>query len=475
MKTALFDYQDKAAGRVLDLLRKDGFHIIDADMGLGKSLMALAIREVFVDVKCEAINTVIVAPKTLLSNWAREIQTHSSNPPPYVIWDSVACKRDYFKRSMSDLIKTGGVLLVNVEAFGRANEYLEGWLGPFLKKPTVMILDESSKVKDQGAHRTKYISKVFSGCKFKLALTGTLNANSPLDVYGQFLVVNPDFWRSRGFRTWHLFRSFFGVLQEVYGQGGRTFKKVVGYRKLEQLKSLISPYVTTIRKEDVLDLPEKVFSRITVDLNPEEEKAYNDLKRMMMTTLTSGELIAVDQKIGLYQKFRQLCGGWIGPDIPVTAKPSKLEALQDLCEDSGEQMIIFAVFTHEIMQIADMLGAEAEIYDGSVPVSDRQRIVDDFNAKRVKYLVVQPLAGAYGLNLQANCNTVVYYSRPNSPEVMAQSQDRIHRIGQTKTCFYIDLVAQGRIDEKVIEALDAHQDLSKLFSAINAQNIDEFV
>lgn len=475
MKTTLLDYQEAAALNILAKLRQDGFHLLEAGMGTGKSIMSLAIREVVSELKCEVVNTVILAPKTLLSNWVREMEKHLNKAPYYVVWESAVCKSDYFREKMNKLVKEGGTLLLNVEAFGRDNEYLEGFLTPLLRRSTFLIIDESSKVKDPGAHRTKYIAKTFKDVKYKLALTGTMNANSPLDVYGQFLVLKPSFWADRGFRTWHLFRSFFAVLVEAYGQAGRTFKKVAGYRKLEQLASLINPYITKIRKEDVLNLPEKVFERISVRLNPEEERAYEDLKKRMMTILTSGEIVAVDQKISLYQKFRQICGGWIEPLLPVTDKPSKLQALVDLVEDSDERMVIFAVFTHEIRQIVEALGSKARYYDGSVPVRDRQGLVDAFNNGEIQFLVVQPLAGAYGLNLQANCNTIVYYSRPNSPEVMEQSQDRIHRIGQTKTCFYIDLVAEGRIDEKVIEALDAHQDLSKMFSNISARNLSEFV
>lgn len=487
MKTQLFEFQDQSAGRVLERLRKDGFHLLEAGMGTGKSIMSLAIREVVQDAKCEVDLTVILAPKTLLSNWVRELEKHCDTVPFYVIWDSQKAKSDYYKDEIAMLAKDGGIFLVNIEAFGRRNEALELVMRQMLKKRIFMILDESSRVKDQGAHRTQYIAQTFDGVKFKLGMTGTFNANTPLDVYGQFMVLGgahrngksiaARFWESRGFRTWHLFRKFFAVLQDIYVQGGRIVKdgRVVGFRKLDQLAGMIAPYITVIKKEDVLDLPDKVFEKLYVDLNEEESRAYDDLKRKMMTILSSGEIVAVDQKISLYQKFRQLCGGWIAPDMAVTSVPSKLKALTDYMEGSNEQFVIFAVYTHEIDQIVSVLGSEARQYDGRVPVGNRQAIVDDFNSKRIRYIVVQPLAGAFGLNLQTECNNVVYYSRPNSPEVMEQSQDRIHRIGQTKTCFYLDIVAKDRIDEKVIEALDAHQDLSKLFSQISAKNMAEYV
>ena len=435
--------------------------------------MSLQVMEQFSNIR----NFVILAPKSLLSGWVREMSKHMDQVPFHCIWDSQRSRTDKDRMKLSDLVRRGGVLLVNVESFGRKNEYLMQYLRPMLQEETMVILDESSKVKDQAAHRTKYISNTFEKAEYKLALTGTLSANSPLDVYGQFLFLQPDFWKARGFRTWHLFKGFFAVLQDIYVQGGRTVKngRVVGYRKLEQLASIIRPYITTIVKDEVLDLPEKVFERISIELNDEEASAYSDLKRQMMTILTSGELVAIDQKISLYQKFRQLCGGWIEPSLPVTKTPSKLAALLDLVSDNKESAVIFAVYTHEIVQICEALGDLAGRYDGSVSINDRQQNVDDFNDGKLRFLVVQPMAGAYGLNLQANCNTIIYYSRPNSPEVFQQSQDRIHRIGQTSTCFYIDLVAEGRIDEKIIEALEAKEDLSKLFAGISARNLDDFI
>jgi len=476
LKTQLLDFQEESASKVLVKLRKDGYHLLEAGMGTGKSIMSLAIREVVQDKTCEIDLTIILAPKTLLSNWIKELEKHCVEVPYYVVWNAQKYKADYYKEEMALLNKNGGLLLVNIEAFGRKNEALELALKPLLRKEHFLILDESSRVKDQGAHRTKYIAQTFSRAKFKLAMTGTLNANTPLDVYGQFLVLDPMFWAKRGFRTWHLFRKFFGILQDIYVQGGRVVKngKIIGFRKLDQLAGMIAPYITVIKKDEVLNLPDKVFEKLYVKLGEEEERAYEDLKRKMMTVLTSGEVVAIDQKISLYQKFRQLCGGWIAPDMPVTDEPSKLKALEDYLEGSDEQFVIFAVYTHEINQIVSRLEGASK-YDGSVHIADRQQIVDSFNAGGTRFLVVQPLAGAFGLNLQTNCNNVIYYSRPNSPEVMEQSQDRIHRIGQAKTCFYLDIVAEGRIDEKVIEALDAHQDLSKLFSDISAKNMAQYV
>lgn len=473
MRTNLLGYQTLAVEQTLKGLLTNSFHQLSAGMGTGKTLMSMTVRG-GLSVK----RTIIVAPKTLLRGFVADVHKHLEDPPAHLIWESASCKTQYFRRNMLALLEQDSILLVNYEAFGRKNEFLEEYLKHYLSEPTFVIFDESSRVKDHSSHRTVYLSKVFQGAKYKLGMTGTLNEYSPLDVYGQFLVLDPDFWKKRGFRNWHLFEKTFAIIVDGYRQGGAKYPKRVGYQKVELLRALIDPHLTVVDKYQVLDLPEKVFDRIQVSLSEEEDRVYRDLKRNMMVTLQSGEFISVEQKISLYQKFRQICGGWVDPDTPILKPgemPSKLAVLLDVLEDNTEQVVIFAVFTHEIDQITQALGSRARKYDGSVSVEERSCLVNDFNSGKFQYLVVQPKAGAYGLNLQASCNTVFYYSRPNSPEEFVQSQDRIHRIGQTKTCFYIDLVVEGKIDEKVIEALDQHKSLASMFNSVTASNINDFL
>lgn len=473
LKTKLFEYQKNSTEKISSIFNKSGFALLEAGMGTGKTLMTISLIE-----SLSLPFTVIVAPKTLLRNWQSEFERHVEGAPSILVWESTKCKTDKWQYAMRELLDQGGVFLVNTEAFQKDNETLLKLVAKIQKTgATMTVVDESSKIKDQGAHRTKAIAKAFTMSKYRLCLTGTMSANSPLDVYGQFLFLKTTFWAENGFRTWQIFRGHFAILVDQYGPNGVTFKKITGYRKVQYLRSLIDPYIVTVDKYEVLDLPEKVFTRVGVDLSSEEKKAYKDLKVMMMTILKSGEVIAVDQALSLYNKFRQITGGWVGPEIPISESvPSKLAALLDLVADSDEQIIVFANFTHEVVQITKALqdaGVPADRYDGSVSQDDRAAIVKRFNAKEIRAMVIQPKAGAYGLNLQANCNTIIYYSRPNSPEEFLQSQDRIHRIGQSKTCFYIDLVANGTIDEKVIAALEKKEDLSRSFSRMSAQEVED--
>lgn len=469
MKTEPLPYQDEAIGKVLALLGEHRFAMLEAGMGTGKTLMSMAIYE-----KLGIPKLVIVAPKTLLSSWEDQMAVHTDFTVS-MKWDSIKASSDRYKKDLAALATSpSGIFLVNTEAFQRDNPQLLSFLEKFTAKDCFVILDESSKVKDQGAHRTKAIAKAFQKCQANLAMTGTMNANTPLDVYGQFYFLTPNFWKSQGYRNWHLFKSQFAVLQDCYGPNGVTFKKIVGYRRLEELRSIINPFIVTVDKEKVLDLPPKVWETVKVRLSREEKKAYDDMKRDMMTMLSGGQIIAADQALSLYNKFRMIAGGWIETTTPIVADPAKLATLVDLLEDSGEQVLIFANFTHEISQIqlaCSKVGRRSAVYDGSVPTSQRSEIVRAFNAGEIDTIVAQPLAGAYGLNLQSRCNTIIYYSLPNSPEVFLQSQDRIHRMGQAKTCYYTVLEAEGTIDKAIFEALEKKQDLSKIFRSASGQYV----
>src|SRR6056300_1224769 len=121
--------------------------------------------------------------------------------------------------------------------------------------------------------------------------------------------------------------------------------------------------------------------------------------------------------------------------------------------------IIWASYTHDILLIAsslrDRFGPEAvATYYGATPQDERQEIVERFQDKKgpLRFFVGQPKTGGYGITLTA-ANTVIYYSNSYDLEIRLQSEDRAHRIGQTKSVTYIDLITPGTVDEIVLSAL----------------------
>ena len=137
---------------------------------------------------------------------------------------------------------------------------------------------------------------------------------------------------------------------------------------------------------------------------------------------------------------------------------SKLNALDEILEETDGKVIIWANYLYNIHEIKDFLtkkyGQDSTVcIYGAVDVEDRQDAVKKIQEDdKTRFLVANPTTGGFGLTLTA-CNTVIYYSNNYNLEVRMQSEDRAHRLGQKGTVVYIDIVAKGTLDEAIMKSL----------------------
>ena len=231
-------------------------------------------------------------------------------------------------------------------------------------------------------------------------------------------------------------------------------------------------------KAECLDLPEKLYTRRNITLSDEQATVYNQMKKLALAQLESGELSTTASILTQIMRLQQICCGFFQPDIG-DIRPlanNRLNELLDITDELQGKAIIWASFTHDIQQIArslrDRFGPDSvALYYGETPQEDRQEIVHRFQDMNsdLRFFVGQPKTGGYGITLSA-ASTVIYYSNSYDLENRLQSEDRAHRIGQKKNVTYIDLVCPDTIDEKILEALKNKINLSQKVFGEEARN-----
>jgi SNF2 family DNA or RNA helicase len=250
--------------------------------------------------------------------------------------------------------------------------------------------------------------------------------------------------------------------------GNRAFQEIVGYRRLDELNQNLDRFSNRILKDECLDLPDKMYVRRDVELTEEQKRVYKQMKKLALAKLDNGELATTASVLTQIMRLQQICCGFLQPDEgeiqPIDN--NRLKELLEITEELQGKAIIWASYTHGIQQIAsalrDRFGPEAvATYYGETPQDERQEIVDRFQDKDgpLRFFVGQPKTGGYGITLTA-ANTVIYYSNSYDLEIRLQSEDRAHRIGQSRKVTYIDLVSPDTIDEKVLKALRSKIDLA---------------
>ena len=436
-----------------------------ADMGTGKSFMLINNVAMLYD-KGRLNGFLIVAPKGVYRNWFdTEIPKHLPSHVVYrmALWSPSPRKAE--QKAMDELFTVTEdlkILVMNIEAFSTAKgtAYAKRFL---LVHNAMMAVDESTTIKTPGSARSKNTEKVGRGARFRRILTGSPVTKSPMDLYQQCAFLSDN---CLDVSSYYVFQARYAVTVERQ-LNTHTFKQIVGYRRLDELKEKLDRFAFRVKKEECLDLPDKLYVKREVDLTPEQQKAYNEMRTLALAQISGGLVSTVNALTQLMRMHQIVCGHVKLDDGTVVELPNKrLDELLSVVEETDGKLIIWANYRHDIEAIKLALSKEygmnaVGMYYGDTDMDERKRVLEEFQNpdSGMRFFVGNPSTGGYGLTLTA-ASTMVYYSNSFDLEKRLQSEDRAHRIGQTKNVTYIDLIAVGTVDEKIVKALRAKIDIA---------------
>ena len=454
-KTQPYAHQKEAFDASAD---KDNYALL-MDMGTGKSKVDIDTTGYNFE-KGKIDFALMVAPKAVVANLANEIETHLPEriARQVVIWKPslTKTKREELRDLSKKDPKTLKFLLMNVEAFSskKGVDVAEYFVQNF---DVFMTVDESTTIKNRKAKRTKALCKIGEQCAMRRILTGSPVTRSPMDLYSQMDFLNP---RILGFKSYYAFQGRYAVVQRRT-MGAHSFNHIVGFRRLDELTEKLQEHSYRVRKEDCLDLPDKVYVKREVELTKEQTSAYTQMKHLALARLGSGELATTQNVLTQIMRLQQICCGHLTDDDGTVheVKSNRLSSLLDICDEIQGKAIIWATWTMDIRSITEALRDRFSVLSvsplhGETPDSERQQIVESFQDRQseLRFIVGHPRTGGFGLTLTA-ATTVIYYSNSYDLELRLQSEDRAHRIGQTNKVTYIDLISPKTIDEKIVNAL----------------------
>ena len=242
----------------------------------------------------------------------------------------------------------------------------------------------------------------------------------------------------------------------------------MGFQKLDELQESIKDFSIRRRKEECLDLPPKVYTRRLVELTPEQQAVYKTMKREALMIL-GGELFSTMNVLTQLMRLQQVVAGSLRSSETgetIILKNNRVQTVLDLLEETSGKAVIFAVFQTDIQElekaIAKKFGANSVAsYYGKTPQDKRQKIINTFQEpeSELRYFVSNPQTGGRGITL-TEASTMIFYSNSYDLELRVQAEDRIHRIGQERSCTYVDLVSEGTVDEQILKNLLAKVKIS---------------
>jgi SNF2 family DNA or RNA helicase len=425
------------------------------EMGTGKS-------KVLIDNICMLYNAgkingaLIIAPKGVYKNWFdSEIPNHM---PDYIEKKIGLWRTDPNAKDLKPLFSTGAelhILIMNVEAFSTKKGVL--FAHKFLSCHNALIgIDESTTIKNPNAKRTKSILSLKPLSKFRRILTGSPVTKSPLDLFSQCQFL--DSWLLNQ-SSYYAFRTRYAVCRKI-NVSGRQVEIVVGYRNLGELSEKVKPFSYRVLKDDCLDLPPKTYTKRIIELSDEQKKVYKTMKEKAIAFL-NGKMVSTATVITQLMRLHQItCGHFTSDDGDVQEiKNNRIDQLMEILEEVEGKAVIWAHYRYDIKKIVEAISKKygensVVTYYGDTSTDDRQKAITKIQDKdsSVRFIVGTPQTGGYGITL-TGASTMIYYSNGYDLEKRQQSEARIDRIGQEKPMTYIDIIAEGTVDDKIVQSL----------------------
>ena len=358
-------------------------------------------------------------------------------------------------------------MVMNVESFSTKKG--TDFARLFLIGRSMMIVDESTTIKNPQAKRTKSILKLGRDTKYRRILTGSPVTRSPMDLWSQMDFLDPEIL---GQSSYYAFRTRYAIMVTSNAAGGtHTYQRIVKFQNLKQLGQLISSHSYRILKKDCLDLPDKVYTKREIELSDEQKEAYVGMKANAMAILKGQSTTAVNVLTQLIRLHQITCGHMkTDAGHTIDLKSNRIDELMQILGETTGKVIIWANYIHDIEKIEANIAFEFGenskcTYYGATPQDKRQECIRKFQDpnSKVRFFIGNTQTGGYGITL-TEASTVIYYSNNYDLEKRIQSEDRAHRIGQKNKVLYIDLMAKGTVDQKIIQSLRNKVNIAKEIS-----------
>ncbi len=457
------------------------------EQGTGKTKLALdTLGHLFTEGKVNG--AIIVAPNGVHRNWITdEIPKHLGVPAEAVAYKSEASSTKWHAAVIEGLIRTPkdqlAILTISYDAWMTKVGKKAVW-DMMRKRDCFLVLDESHRIKTPAALRTRSILAGGVHAPYRRILSGTPVTQGPFDVYSQMRFLDNDFWkREMDIDGFTAFKAYFGVFEKGWspqirnkdGTMGAEFDLLVGYQNLDELHDLLKRFSSRVTKDEVLDLPEKLYTKRYFDMFPAQRRIYDEIEKEYISWLDSGELITAELAIVRATRLLQVLCGYVPVDgdkeptelIDRENNP-RLKLLRETMEDVNGKTIIWARWTRDIEMILEALrsmGRNPVRYDGRMNSDQREASKRAFKEGDATDFVANSQMSE-GLTLN-EAKTTIYYNNSYRLLDRKQTEDRNHRIGQEDHVTYFDLVCPGTRDEKVIESLVMKSEIAAIILGDN--------
>ena len=406
------------------------------DMGLGKTIQALAL---LMD-RAKLGPALVVAPASVCRNWLAESKKFAPTLNPLLFGEGN-------RQAMIDKANKKDIIIVTYDLMTREQ-------AAFTKKKfATIILDEAQAIKNKATKRSETAMELQGD--FKIVMTGTPVENHLGELWNLFQFVNP---------------GLLGSLDNFTKRFAIPIERDRNDDRRIQLQRLLRPFILRRKKGEVLkDLPEKTEITLTATLSTEERAFYEALRRNAIQKIASDNSQGGQKHLKILAEIMKLrraaCHPKLADKNATFIESAKLNLFTEIVEElllNDHKALVFSQFVGHLKLLENHLKKQKIAYqylDGQTPLAKRQQRIDAFQAGEGDIFLISLKAGGTGLNL-TKADYVIHMDPWWNPAVEDQATDRAHRIGQERRVTVYRLVAEGTIEEQILQLHEKKRDLA---------------
>ena len=405
-------------------------------LGSGKTLSALWAADYLLSIG-EVNRVLVLSPlSTLKSVWWETVFQHFIHLSPFILHGINAAGI----RKKHRELERAKVLIVNHEFVksGQARHFMPtGEIGSDL-----LIVDEGSMFREATTEKYRALRKFTDKSKLAWWMTATPTPNRPTDAWAQAAAMGTVKMR-------------FSEFKELTMMKVSEYKWVPRPGAEQAVKQILSPYIR-FATEDCIDLPGISYEHRTVEMSVDQKKMYAQLKKEAVLMLEGGSVVTAVNEAVKAGKLLQIACGCVYDEAGNTVEirdNRKTHELRSVVEEAGgSPVIVFAPFKSVVRHIAEkMKDFHPAVVTGDTPIGERNRIIENFQAGKVRLLIAHPKTMSHGLTLHKS-SVICWYAPLYSNDIYEQANGRIYRTGQTKHCTIIHL-SSSEVEDSMYKIL----------------------
>lgn len=411
----LYSYQRVGANFIANV----GRTIVADEPGLGKTAETIVAVEM-----TEHSNVLVVCPNSLKMHWRAEHSRWTQFPnEPVTVVDA---------KNRHNLGTCRGWYIIHYELF-RVAPWFQQWNWDWL------ILDEAQNAKNRDTETFRLLKEL--NVKRMALLTGTPFGNNPGELWTLLNLIDP----SR-FSSYWRFYAMYVRYDGAIGLGTVP----IGVKNVPLLRRELLPRMLQRRKADVFkELPAKIIRKLPLEITGNQLKHYITMAEDAIIKLSDGSTLRALGPLPILLRLRQLLSTPACFGLPDDS--AKLDATVELIQNNPDKLIVMTLFRGTVDALSrrlTKLKIPHDVIMGGMGQEHAAEVQRKLNSGEIKVAVCTMQSGGVGLNL-VGANTAIIVDKHYNPEKQTQAYDRIHRIGQTKNVYIIELCCEGTVDDTV--------------------------